>query len=128
MLKIEEEDGMREILFRGRAGSVWAIGSLTVFNGEYSIWPDSYTRYVIGNPETIGQFTGLTDKNRKRIFEGDIVKFQGDTYIVKYTKILCAFEMYKADTNLRLKALNLTDSLVIGTVHDTMKFICKETA
>lgn len=35
-------------------------------------------------PETVGQCTGLTDKNGKKIFEGDIVRIDGKNYEVQY--------------------------------------------
>ena len=63
---------MREILFRGKdiISGEWITGFLV--DGQHiGCWVESNPV----RPETVGQFTGLTDKNGKKIFEGDICTY-----------------------------------------------------
>ena len=135
---------MREILFRGKSliDNEWVIGA-GVYKSEGYIWiiTDDATKAEnrgTGSdaiiPETVGQFTGLTDKNGKKIFEGDVVKreftlWHGETKktretqigVVVYSNRDCGFQVEKK-CNLR-KPWGGDTIEVIGNIHDNPELL-----
>lgn len=118
----------REFLFRGKTDTgVWIEGYLSN--------EDEITKYNnIGNyhrhkviKETIGQFTGLLDKNGNKIFEGDIVKCaNGHIGVVVWEEHDCCFNVegyHNTCNNYPTMAFFEGDPEVIGNLTDNPELL-----
>lgn len=138
---------MREIIFRGKSKNdgEWICGGAvhqTDFYGDKvdrwfiidgtETFANKIGRPIRVIPETIGQYTGLTDKNGKKIFEGDIIKTHGnDSYVIKYGEYIprnyclaryydkptIGFYAYDGERCFQLST-NSRCYEVIGNIHD----------
>lgn len=126
---------MREILFRGKQknNGEWIYGDL-VTKQNICIAND-WHEVIRVDKETVGQFTGLTDKNGKQIFEGDIVKINGwwnasgpagyskNLTVVEFNDELCGFTpmcIYDCDCGVYHEA---RDTEVIGNIYDNPELL-----
>lgn len=127
---------MREILFRGKDIETrkWVYGYYVCFNGKEHRIYSGYAETDCGNyypdfyrviPETVEQYTGLTDKNgNNKIFEGDILIRGFDKYLVKWNKSQCRWSIYI--NNYEVMGFN-EDTInyfeVIGNIHDNPELL-----
>ncbi len=126
---------MREILFRGkdRFDGEWYVGSLTHDRKYGNCFIEvcvhqGITKEVI--PETVGQYTGLKDKNGTRVFEGDILSGYLDELFPEEES---RYEVIWHDYGWHIRSNGLLDTPdndwlkenfeVIGNIHDNPELL-----
>ena len=128
--------GTREILFRGKRidNGEWVEGYfvnlwLMHYQKHQPIITDNNAVSYDVDPSTVGQYTGLTDKNGKKIFEGDIVKTDkfsepNKQYIIKYDLQFGAF-IGQDRYNLYFVTFDgdSDEFEVIGNIHDNPELL-----
>ena len=122
---------MRKIKFRGIniADGEWIYGSLVKVGKDYHILGGGETEaheYNVVDEESIGQYTGLKDINRKEIYEGDILKLidDKDTMYVKWDEQ--SVEFYLRGLNNKAAVLNVwhvDDTEVIGNFFENKELL-----
>ena len=122
---------MREIKFRGKRvdNGEWVYGDLLTKVNELSKQPAivCFNGSIIPKsikviPETVGQFTGLCDKNGKEVYEGDVVKLGSIYYlcIIIFDKPECGYAARSTKTGqcygIGTDVKNRLE--VIGNIHE----------
>jgi hypothetical protein len=114
---------MREIEFRGKN----AQNNLWVFGYFYLDYPHKNPRIIDGDstvyviPETVGQYTGLKDKNGVRIFEGDVVEYKGLHLAVMFSE---EYGCFTVDGKFWMRAHKEFE--IIGIIHDNPELLVRE--
>ena len=140
---------MREILFRGKKyNGEWTYGYYVQANNSWHGY-GKHKEWIVCSacsnggwfalqekhavlPETVGQYTGLTDKNGKKIFEGDICKVtlsickSEDRHYLGEVCFDCGLFVFRERSGFDILFLDIydfeTDVEVFGNIYDNPEF------
>lgn len=131
---------MRDILFRGKRldNGAWVYGSFCMdareqFNGLCGV--DGFIRLYDKakgkmqshevDRETVGQYTGLLDKNGERIFEGDVLTLDGEYgfFVLEFQEDTARFVMSGDSIVVDFDNFWSYEVEVMGNIHDNSELL-----
>lgn len=115
-------------MFRGKRvdNGEWIEGDLLQYRGYGKVHIVQHYTGAGGKevvPATVGQYTGLTDKNGKKIFEDDIVKIKGKTRYIFYGCSGFRHTNYGEYADTLENVFTVVDCEVIGNKIDNPEFL-----
>jgi uncharacterized phage protein (TIGR01671 family) len=130
---------MREILFRGKRkdNRQWVYGGFTldaIDQPRITVKSGDRLLFFEVIPETVGQYTGLLDRNVDRIFEGDVIEYSDDWGDVTTTSVGWGGTYYPA-FDIEAEVFECANSIVellddseakvkiIGNIHDNPELL-----
>ena len=124
----------REILFRGKRtdNGEWVNGYVTRIkhsddNGNAESYyfnaldKSGWVAECVVSAETVGQYTGLTDRNGRKIFDGDIILFEKKKYFVVWLDSIASFVAKPFEEGRCWPCMNvgtMKEAEVIGNIFD----------
>ena len=125
---------MREILFRGKSknSNKWVYGWYCGKTLNHDMSDTEESSQIIDfktlywhtcRPETVGQYTWLTDKNGKKIFEGDIIRAFGEIYACRWDDGNVEFGLSNKHESFGIAYVAGYDMEVIGNIHDNLELL-----
>lgn len=127
---------MREILFRGKRmdNEEWVKGDLIrepwgyciqVVDGDGNLF--TRKKYAI-DTSTVGQYTGLTDKNGERLFEGDVLTVDGEDgfFALEFQEDTARFVMSGDGFVADFDNFWSYEVEIIGNIHDNPELLREE--
>lgn len=130
----------REIKFRGKCiypgreaeGNFLKLiyGDLHKRDNEWFICHDN--QWLEVDKETVGQYTGLKDKNGKEIYEGDIIKYGKNIFLIVYSENIASFTVDFKRTDKKVNCYpnvnkgTMLSAEVIGNIYENSEMLESE--